>query len=54
MPQLLQYVLQNGALGQGLLPLQADARRGIFQETYDWLLIRGKVSPDWAQGQVLM
>ena len=54
MPSLLQSVLQNSALGQGIFPVQADARRGVYQETLQWLRNRGQVSEEWYQGQVLL
>ena len=54
MPSLLKAVLQTGALGQGLLPVLADKRRGIYQVTFQYLQERQMLSQEWHQGQVLL
>ena len=51
---LLPQVLTNQTLGQGVFPLQADRRRGIYQVTQQWLQDRQLLSDQWHQGQVLL
>ena len=53
-PALLKFLLQTRALGQGIFPIQADKRRGIYQATFQYLQDRQMLSQQWAQGQVLL
>ena len=53
-PALLKNLLQVRALGQGIFPLQADKRRGIYQATFQYLRDRQMLSQDWRQGQCLL
>ena len=53
MPSLLAGLQRQGDLGQGHFPLLADARRGIYQTTLQWLRDQGRISEEWQQGQVL-
>ena len=52
-PSLLDALLNQEDLGQGHFPLLADARRGIYQTTLQWLRDQGRISEEWQQGQVL-
>ena len=53
-PSLLDQVCRTRALGQGIMPIQADKRRGIYMATFQYLQSRQMLSSDWSQGQVLL
>ena len=54
MPSLLDQVKRTRALGQGILPIQADKRRGAYMATLQYLQSKQKLSNDFSQGQVLL
>ena len=53
-PTFLKFVIQVRGLGQGILPVMADKRRGIYQATFQYLQERQMLSEEWHQGQVLL